>query len=150
MKNNIIITNIRDCSKYSSRHPLFNKIFEFIKNTDFDKLPEGRTDIEGDKLFVNHIRTNGKDNGAMEMHRDYIDLHFLISGEETIGIKRTENVISYSKIYDKESDCALTEEGPDEYIRLIPGQMAIIYPDYAHLPALSSGPIHKIIAKILV
>lgn len=148
----MILTNLKECSDYESRHPLFSKLFEFLKTTDFNKIPDGKIVLEGENLFINHVHIEGRreDTGSMEVHKDYIDLHFLISGEEKIGIKKTVDVTSFSKPYDSDSDCALTEERPVDYIELKPGDMAIISPKFAHLPAVSSGPIHKLIAKIHV
>ena len=146
----MILTNLKECSGYESRHPLFSKLFEFLKTTDFNKMPDGKIVLDGDKLFINHIHIEGRseETESMEIHKDYIDLHFLISGTERIGIKKTAEVVSFSKPYDSDSDCALTKERPIDYVDLKPGDIAIISPKFAHLPAISSGPIHKLIAKI--
>ena len=115
------MTNIKNCDRYESLNPAFARLFAFIKNADFDKLPEGRIEIDGDALFVNNVHPDGKDKEEqhLEIHRKYIDVHFLISGTEA-------------------------------YIDLIPGEMAIVWPEDAHAPAISDGKLHKIIAKVLV
>lgn len=148
----MIITNIKDCGRYECLNPAFAKLFEFIKSTDFNKLPEGRNEIDGDALFVNNVRPDGKgkDEQPLETHRKYIDVHFLISGTETIGWKATEDINGWTKPYDETSDCALTDEKPTTYVNLLPGEMAIVWPEDAHAPAISEGKLHKVIAKVLV
>jgi len=148
----MVMTNIKNCDRYESLNPAFARLFAFIKNADFDKLPEGRIEIDGDALFVNNVHPDGKDKEEqhLEIHRKYIDVHFLISGTETIGWKATDNINTWTKPYDESSDCAFTDEKPTAYIDLIPGEMAIVWPEDAHAPAISDGELHKIIAKVLV
>ncbi|MGM9765712.1 MAG: YhcH/YjgK/YiaL family protein [Candidatus Cryptobacteroides sp.] len=146
----MILTNINECWRYAQMHPEFQKLFDFIKKTDFETLPEGRNEIDGDSLFVNHVRMAGKnpEGQPIEIHKDYIDVHFLISGKESIGIKSAGKLSSFSKPYDASCDCALSDDEPDTFVSINPGDMVIVWPEDAHLPAISEGDIHKIIAKV--
>ena len=46
----MIIDVLSNASKYYSVHPLFEKAFQYIAQTDLEKITEGKFDIDGDKL----------------------------------------------------------------------------------------------------
>ena len=60
-------------------------------------------------------------------HRDYIDVHILLEGTETIGWKAIEDLKDEVKPYEANGDCAL-------------------YSDALHLVDLSSWAIHDSIS----
>ncbi len=148
----MILTSIGDCSRYEQLNPEFRKVFEYIRSADFATLPEGNNLIGNGKLTVNHIRMAGKSRDAqpMEAHRRYIDIHLPIDTVETVGWKPTGEIRNWTSPYDEAGDCALSMEKPKTYFDLRPGDMAIVWPEDAHAPAISEGRIHKVIFKIPV
>ena len=62
----------------------------------------------------------------------------------------TDKIETYTKEYEADCDCALTNQAPSAYINLDPYDMVIVYPEDAHAPAIGSGQIRKIIAKIKI
>ena len=44
----MIQASLNDTKRIEGISPLFAKAFEYIKNTDFSKMEDGRHDIEGD------------------------------------------------------------------------------------------------------
>lgn len=133
-------------------HPALKTLFEFIRNTDFDKLEYGKIQVDGDNVFVMNLNIPGKskDEQPLEMHRDYIDVHVLIGGNESIGWKPLGEIVTFSQEYEKDSDCALSTDKPRFYVDLMPGEYCIVFPDDAHAPAISSGQIRKLIGKVKV
>ncbi len=146
----MILTNVKNFERYVSLHPMYSKVLEVIKGTDFSTRPTGRNEIDGDKLFVNNVKAQGvsADVQPMEMHKDYIDIHVLLKGAESIGYKATEEVANYSQEYNKEGDCALTKEPSTSTVNLLPGDICIVYPEDAHAPLIGSGEIEKLIFKV--
>ncbi len=146
----MILTNVKNFKRYLSLHPMFSKVLEVIENTDFSSKPAGRNEIDGDTLFVNNVTAQGvsADVQPMEMHIDYIDVHVLLKGNESIGYKATEEVVEYSQDYNKEGDCALTKEAATSTVNLHPGDICIVYPEDAHAPLIGSGEIRKLIFKV--
>lgn len=132
-------------------HAKFSRLFDFVKNNDFDALPLGKIEIE-DGLFIMNNDINGtpREKQPLEMHREYIDVHILLKGNEEIGIKPTGEIEHYTKEYDSASDCALSDDTPRYYINLKPGEFCIVYPEDAHAPAIGYGPIRKLIGKVRV
>ena len=93
---------------------------------------------------------NGADinNQPLEMHRKYIDVHVLLGGTEKIGWRPIEDILTYSQDYDEASDCALSNDTPQFYVDMRPGDICIVYPEDPHAPAISDGAIRKLIGKV--
>jgi len=119
-----------------------------------DLLSEGlgKIVIDGDNVFINNIKVDGvsADSQVLEMHKKYIDVHILLEGKETIGIKSLNKIVSFSKVYDESDDYMLSEEMADCYVEMIPGDILICFPEDAHAPAISDGVIRKAIAKVKI
>ncbi len=131
-------------------HPAFKTLFSFIRQNDFDTLPLGKVEVDGDNLYIMNIDTQGADQATqpLEMHRKYIDVHILIGGNEKIGWKPIESISAYSREYDEAGDCALSPDAPQFYVDMHPGDVCIVYPEDAHAPAISQGRIRKLIGKV--
>ena len=90
----------------------------------------------------------------MEFHRNYIDVMWMIDGEEIIGIHPVSALQTITKEYDPSGDYALAQLDP-EYTQLImkKGTVAILFPEDAHAPSMQlNGPsaVKKLIAKVMV
>lgn len=152
-KDNMVLATLDNSKRYESLHPLFARLFEYVKTHDLLNEPLGRIVIEGDELFINNVETGGHDphvleGQVLEMHRDYIDIHIPLSAPEVIGWKDVKDIKTFTKEYTKEGDCALTDEPSDAFVTVRPGQFCIVWPEDAHAPALSKDKFRKLIVKV--
>lgn len=146
------ISNLNQCERLASLHPLFPRLFEYVRTHDLLHAPLGRIELDGDQLFINNAESAcvAADEQVLEVHRDYIDVHFLLEGEETIGWKDLADVTNLVKPYDPAADCALYDERPAGYVTLRPGQLLIAWPEDPHAPLIGVGKVRKAIAKARV
>lgn len=146
----MIVTNLNNTERIETLHPLFKKLFDYVKTHDILNTPCGRIDIDGDNLYINNVNPEciPAEKQVLEVHRDYIDVQILLQGKETIGWKALEDSKEEVKPYEKEGDCALYSDTPTTWIHLVPGQMAIFFPEDAHAPVIGEGKIRKMIAKV--
>lgn len=146
----MIVTNLNNTERIETLHPLFKKLFDYVKTHDILNTPCGRIDIDGDNLYINNVNPEciPAEKQVLEVHRDYIDVQILLQGKETIGWKALEDSKTEIKPYEKEGDCALYSDTPTTWIHLVPGQMAIFFPEDAHAPVIGEGKIRKMIAKV--
>jgi len=86
----------------------------------------------------------------LEWHREFIDIHIPVSGEEILGWKPVEDIRHISTEYDSEKDIAFSDDVPSEYIRLKPGEFVIFNPSDAHSPCQGIGTHRKICVKVPV
>lgn len=148
----MILTNLQHNHRYQNINPHFSKLFNFLKDKNLSSLPLGRIDIDGENVFINVVELQGKAyvNLPMEAHQQYIDVHILVEGTENIGYLPIEKAKILSSSYNNEDDYVLYTDKPSTLISLQPGDMMILFPEDAHVPAIGEGKIKKLIAKVHV
>ena len=126
----------------------------YLKQCNFKVLENKRYDIDGDAMFmvVAEYETKALSEKKAEQHRDYIDLHYLISGQKKIGLGYNNNHNEVLCEYNKEKDCAQYSITQSEvYIPLIPGMFLILFSQEIHRPGLDfegKQKIRKAVIKI--
>lgn len=148
----MIVSNLQNSSRIESLHPLFKTLFDYVKSHDLLHAELGRIEICGDNLFINNVNPEcvSSDKQVLELHHDYIDVHILLEGCETIGWKALEDLKDEVKPYSKDGDCALYSDKATTYVNLLHGQFVIVYPEDPHAPVIGSGKIRKLIAKVKI
>lgn len=148
----MIISTLENSSRIESLHPLFKQLFDYVKSHDLLNHPTGRIVLDGEDLFINNVALDGIDPSRqpLEIHRQYIDVHILLAGEETMGWKPIENLKTEIKSYEKEADCALYSDKPTTFVKIAPGEFVIVFPEDPHAPAIGDGKIRKLIAKVRI
>ncbi len=140
---------------YKSKHysPAIIKALDFLKNTNFDNLEDGVYEIEGKDIYaqVFHKLTQEFDATRPETHEKYLDLQYLITGEEKIG---TAILTDTYEVDEKigERDLIFYKSAYDEsFINMKPGYFCVLFTDDVHRPALAldkSLEIRKVVIKI--
>lgn len=137
----------------NTESPKIIKAIEFIKNTNFNTLKDGRIELT-DGIWANLQTYQTKEDALFEAHRKYIDIQFIIAGHEKIGVgeyNKCKSNIPYSEEQDIEF---LDAPAGFEYIEMNTGDFLILYPDDAHKPSISIGdkPTHvrKLVVKVPV
>ena len=94
----MIIDKIENSELYKSLHPRFDKAFEFIYKTDFSQLADGKYEIENDDIFamVQEYNTKDKTEAKLEAHQKYIDIQYIHSGVELIGVAAFKDQVPIS------------------------------------------------------
>jgi biofilm protein TabA len=141
-----------NATRYASAHPLLARAFEQMKRSDLSKLPEGRHDVDGDRLFLIIIRSDGaaRARPLLESHRRYIDIHCTLSGRDLVGWKALAACSAPSTPYIEEKDVAFYPDKPEQFADLSPGMFMVCFPEDAHAPLAGEGPVEKVVVKVLV
>ncbi|MCM1266250.1 MAG: YhcH/YjgK/YiaL family protein, partial [Candidatus Gastranaerophilales bacterium] len=109
---------------------------DYLTNANFNDIEDGRYLIDGVDLYINIQSYTTKSDADFEAHRDYIDIQYMISGNEKIGV--TDYSTCKTTIeYNSEKDIEFLS-GNGEYISLNAGEFMILYPKDAHKPSISS------------
>lgn len=144
----MIIANIKNAERYYGVLENFKNVFDFLKTLDKNSP---LTSHQFDDFRVNVIETETKesDETVFEAHKDYLDIHFVIDGEECIEYADTDT-LTITKEYDSEGDYLLLS-GKGDRFSLKKGDFCIVFPEDAHAPCLLSGEnsqLKKAIVKI--
>lgn len=147
----MIIDTIQNAHKYFAVHPLFEKAFEYIGQTDLANAPDGKSDIaEGLKAIFSNApgKTKEASLSKFECHNKNIDIQLCINGVETIGWKPREKCKTPDGEYNTEKDVQLYHDDADTFFQLTNGQFAIFFPEDVHAPMIGDGQIKKLVIKV--
>jgi len=89
----MILDHINNSHLYKNIHPNLAKGLEYLENTDFSKLEEGKHTIQGDEIFaiLQSYSSKPEIDCKLEAHKKYVDIQYLIKGEEFIGVLPFDN-----------------------------------------------------------
>jgi len=151
-RDHMIIDRLEHADRYCDMHPAFAQAFAFLKRSDLAELSADRHDIDGDRLFCLISKGPGRSRSEanLEAHRKYIDIQYVITGDEEMGWKPTADCRISHTPYDAEKDIEFFKDQPDSWNDVPPGSFVIFFPQDAHAPLVGEGEIHKAILKIAV
>jgi YhcH/YjgK/YiaL family protein len=147
----MIIDKIENAHLYKDLGERISKSFEYIKATDLKTLPAGKYPIDGENIFelVSEYKTKPESEGKLEAHRKYIDVQYVISGEELMGYVP----LGGQRILDqyKEENDIVFFTGDKSFTKVSEGMFAIFFPEDVHMPGISTGKISdvkKLVIKV--
>lgn len=134
-------------------HPVWHRVFTWIVQ-HAATLPDGEYAIsERDDMYASIMSasTSSASQGIFEVHRKYIDVHYCISGGETIGHSPTGQ-LKEKTVFDIEKDYQLFHPSePHKTVHMTPGSFAIFFPGELHMPRIQNGThteVKKAVFKI--
>ena len=147
----MIIDTLANAERYYAIHPRFRQAFEFLKTQPLATLPFGKVVIDGDNIYANVQEAHGKPaaDAKLEYHRKYIDIQYVVSGNEQMGWMPVEGIGKPQPFNNKE-DYALASDAPLSWLAVRPGSFAVFFPEDAHAPNVGEGVWRKIIVKVLL
>ena len=149
----MIIDTIKNASKYFSVHPLFERAFQYINETDLQNLESGKADIaEGLKVIISEGAGKTKEESLkkFECHNQNIDIQLCIRGNETFGWKPREKCQVPNGDYNPEKDIRFFNDQPDMYFDLTDTQFVILFPEDVHAPMIGEGIVKKLVIKVKI
>lgn len=148
----MIKDNLKNAETYYNISENLRTGFEWIKNNNLKNMPEGRYEIS-DKIYANLQSYTTKDNAPYEAHKDYIDIQYMVTGEELSGVTDYSNC-SVEEKYDKEKDIEFLKiNKEEEFYKIAEGEFFVFFPHDAHKPALKVNEnknVKKVIIKVHV
>lgn len=149
----MIIDKIENSHLYKNIHERINKSFVYIKETDLKNLPIGKYAIDGENIFalVSKYQTKPESEGKLEAHKKYIDVQYMISGEELMGYASLGDQQILEQ-YKEENDIIFFS-GEKSFTKVSEGMFAIFFPEDVHMPGISTGKVSnvkKLVIKVRV
>jgi YhcH/YjgK/YiaL family protein len=142
-------------------HELLKEGIYFLQTVNMKELFNSVTpgnnkkiEIKGKQLFAIFQTYDSKPLDALkfEGHKKYIDIQFVYSGEEMIGIAGLQQVSERAE-YNVEKDIHFSKVSRFSKWLLLPGDAAIFFPEDMHAPGMAveqPGAVQKVVIKIAV
>lgn len=152
----MILDQMKNRLTYQAGMPGIATALEKMAAYTPDNYPGGRVEIDADALYLllNTYETHDAESARMEAHVRYIDVMYMVEGEEIIYVKPTDRLSETTKPYDEACDALLAKLDPDAMpIRLCAGDFVVLFPQDAHAPACCVDKpriVKKIIGKVKI
>lgn len=150
----MVIDQIKHLENYALSQEDCRLITEFIDRAKAEKLPVGKYELDGERVFamVQSYETREHSEGKMETHIQYIDLQYMMEGEETVYLNFADE-LSVKEDQTPAKDMIfyhIPEQSIPAYLK--EEMFLLLYPWDAHMPCIHamSGqmPVKKIVFKI--
>ncbi len=149
----MIIDKLKNAEKYYNIHPYLEIAFQFIKDFVSNDRGDGRFDVLADEIYaiVNSYQTKPFVEKNWEIHNKYIDIQYILKGEEIHFYTNRDNMNSKSPYnFDKDIEFC-SYEGNCTSLYLDTDSFAIYFPHDGHSPGhLIETPAYgrRIVVKV--
>ena len=103
----MLYDTLENLNQYTGLFPNLDKAIDFIEDNDVSALPLGRTEIDGDDVYVTVMEAEPTpgEGRAFETHSRYMDLQMDLEGAELCEVALGD--VEEAEPYDEEKDFAL-------------------------------------------
>ena len=150
----MIVDSIKNAHIYKGLNADIDTVLEECAKVSADRFTTGRQEIDGSRVFINHVsyETKAKEASSSEAHRLYADVMYMVEGSETIYVKPTHKLETITKEYDPGIEALIAKIDSDvSAVRLDAGMFCILFPDDSHAPGCISDrvmTVKKLIGKV--
>lgn len=148
----MILDDLQLHRRYEKLHPGFAAAFLALQDPGLAFKEPGRYAIDGKRLslIIGKEAGRGREGAKLEAHRRFIDIQFMIAGDEEMGWRTLSECKHVTKAYSEDDDLMFFGDAPESWFSVPPGKFTIFFPDDAHAPLAGHGQLHKAVMKIAV
>lgn len=149
------IDAVEFATQYHKNPEIWQKLFQFLAETDPKTLEVGKIEIVPGRLWINVLAPytpKSAEDTKTEIHKKFIDLQYTFEGTDLYGladIEKVEPTMEYDPVKDRtfytlDPDTVYTESAPDRFF--------LYFPCDLHQPSVrcSEEPVvnRKLVGKI--
>ncbi len=140
---------------YFKNKERWDKAFTFLKDNDLAKLELKPYKLEGDNsiVLVSEYTTKNPGDAKFEAHRKYIDLQYVVTGSELIGLAPLASQDFILQEYDEGKDIEFLSIKKGIMLPAVPAKFFIFFPEDAHMPGVkteTNASVRKIVVKLRI
>lgn len=146
----MITDTLQNLPRYRGLHQNLDIAIDWLHSHDLSALPNGRTEVAGDRVFINVMDADLRpaEGAEFEYHRRYADLQIDLTGSEHWGWAAAG---AASKPYDPCADAGFVS-GPEQAGGTLGGgRFALFLPGEPHKPSCRTpgcDKLRKAVVKI--
>ncbi len=148
----MIYDNIKNAGIYYGLSESISKGLKYLETADFSAMEDGRHDIDSDRMYITVSTYAAKDlkDAKPEAHKNYIDIQYVISGNEMMGFASLNDMELNLEISKPDRDLYYYK-GNVTFLPLPEKSFMILYPQDVHAPSIAGvnpGQVRKAVLKI--
>ena len=144
----MIFDTLKNVDNYKGLGRVYDAL-KFLSETDFSKIELGRYELDGDNIFymVQSYDTD-PDKTISEAHKKYIDIQYMVEGEEIIGVADISEDKELTEA--KEENDVWFYDCKTEPLVLSTGKYMVLYPNDLHCPGVATNGTAMTCRKVVV
>ncbi|MBQ4890658.1 YhcH/YjgK/YiaL family protein [Shewanella sp. MMG014] len=153
----MVVDSLAHHSLYHGLSPRLAKALTHLAETDFTQVEVGTYPLDGKDIFViiNDYLTQPKETEPFEVHQQYIDVQFVVSGEEEFGYLPLANQTPLAPYHQEHDFTEFDYESNKEDAAFIPlkaGMFALFFPGDMHMPGTldTEVSVRKVVIKVKI
>ncbi|MFM9276668.1 YhcH/YjgK/YiaL family protein [Paenibacillus jiagnxiensis] len=150
----MILAVLDQAELFRHLHPGFDEAFAFIQQSSTRDLIPGKYKIDGDRVFamVQEYVTKPESECGWESHREYIDIQYLVLGQEQMNSAPLDRLIDQSDYVTATDKISYRSAlSPYSSLQVRAGQFTVFFPEDGHQACICSGTsevVKKIVIKV--
>ena len=148
----MVADRLSNAALYRPLSPRIAQALQFLSRPELASLEDGKHPIDGDNMFAIMLRTQTQpiEQARWEAHRRYIDVQYMVTGTERIGVGHISRFIQ--EPYDPELE-VIWLNGDGDFLTFHEGMFMIFWPEDAHQPRVmvnERADVIRAVVKIAV
>ncbi|MEG0768948.1 MAG: YhcH/YjgK/YiaL family protein [Ruthenibacterium sp.] len=140
----MLYDTLENLNQYTGLFENLDTAIAYLTENDVAALPLGRTDIDGDKVYVNvmEVQPTPTEGRAFETHSRYMDLQMDLEGVELCEVALGETTVATP--YDEAKDFAEYHAQTSAAMVLGAGRFAVFMIEEPHKPTIKAEGCDKV------
>jgi len=151
----MIYDTLENAEKYKGINPLLDEALTILASGKLKDYELGVHKIKGDQLriHINDYKTKDKNKCEYEAHKNFIDIHYTISGNEICYFKSLKDM-EIIGTFDSKNDIGFykNDERTNHAFNISNENFIIVFPQDAHKPSCSTTEegenLRKVVLKV--
>lgn len=146
----MIVCTFKELSRYEAVIPGLREAIDAV-NAMTEWTPGTIPLSGGNRILVQEGVTNCAQGRTFEAHRAYLDIQYIVEGQETVGWAPLDS-LTETEEFDTAKDKG-TYVGQADFVRIGAGNCYVVFPEDAHMPGVHLDEPHaykKLVLKLKV
>jgi YhcH/YjgK/YiaL family protein len=142
-------------TSYFQHKERWDKAFTFLRESDLGNMELKRYDLDGSNLYapLSEYMSKNEEDARYEAHKKYIDIQYVVTGKELIGVAPVSQMKDILEPYSEEKDIMFMTVNQGTNYQATPDRFFIFFPEDLHRPGLKDGdnsPVRKMVVKVKI
>ena len=153
----MIVAKWKDASDYCGINPWLDKALGYLNEEFLNTVGTEKVQIDGDNVYatLNLFETVEAEKRPFEAHKEYLDIHVMLEGEERMDMAETCTLtLDEAGCKPQKDFYAYSDKNPEfQPIVMKPGMFLVAFPEDAHrVKVMVNGPsqVRKVVFKVRI
>ncbi len=147
----MILDKLVNIAAYRGLHPNLDTAIAYLQSHDVFALPIGRTEVDGDQVFINVMEGPLQQNHTWERHQLYADIQVMLGPGEQIAWAPVSDLTGFDNYDPQRGDVQLSKDATEGVVCFVAtGCFGLYLPEDAHRPGIGTGINRKAVVKVKV